>query len=290
MAEKVYIGDKLIGTTADNVEYANSGMSGVTTAKGALDNLQTRVKAVEQSGGSGGGSSSGGDGIVTVAGNWVMLGDSITWYDKQNMQAYPTFVKQKMNFTGGYHNYAISGARTCSSNRTTDGNGQLQKMITENIVPDYVTIEFGTNDFGGGFAMGTMQQFIDNVFDNTVLSTVTFYAGMSHIINGIYDVNPLAKIIIITPRKCDGHGKSGMTEHWYDQNSISLYFQDYVDAIIEMANYMSIPVCDWWNESGSNNATMESWARASNDWIHPNEEGHKRLATLLVDTFKKVIF
>lgn len=287
MAEKLYIGDELIGTTADNVEYANSGMSGVTTAKGALDNLQTRVRAVEQSGSSGGSSSSGGDGIITVAGNWVMLGDSITWYDNE-MNAYPTFVKQKYNFTGGYYNYAKSGARACSGSYTVCGNFQVEKMVTDNVVPDFVTIAFGTNDFGMGITLGTMQQFIDNVFASD--STVTFYAGIGYMINKIYEANPLAKIILITPRKADGHGKSGMTEHWYDQNSQSLYFQDYVDAIIDMANRMSIPVCDWWNESGSNSATMESWAKTSTDWLHPNVEGHKRLATLLVDTFKKVIF
>lgn len=48
---KLYIQGDLIGTTADNVEYTNSDMNGVTHAKGALDNLNTRMKAVEQGGG-----------------------------------------------------------------------------------------------------------------------------------------------------------------------------------------------------------------------------------------------
>ena len=51
MAAKLNIQGDLIGTTADNVEYTNSDMNGVTHAKGALDNLNTRMKAVEQGGG-----------------------------------------------------------------------------------------------------------------------------------------------------------------------------------------------------------------------------------------------
>lgn len=54
---KLIIDGKLIGTTAEKVEYTNGGMSGVANAKDALDNLQTRLANVEQNGG---GSSSGG--------------------------------------------------------------------------------------------------------------------------------------------------------------------------------------------------------------------------------------
>lgn len=47
---KLTIEGRHIGTTAENVGYTNSDMNGVTHAKGALDNLNTRMKAVEQGG------------------------------------------------------------------------------------------------------------------------------------------------------------------------------------------------------------------------------------------------
>lgn len=55
---KLKIEGRLIGTTAEKVEYTNNDMSGVTDAKAALDNLQARLANVEKNGG---GSSGGGE-------------------------------------------------------------------------------------------------------------------------------------------------------------------------------------------------------------------------------------
>lgn len=260
-------------TTADAVAYS------------ANQSVAQKIAELEQ----GGGTPSSGK--IAAGGCWVSLGTSITWLNNNKVnnsdplkamtKGYQDWVQDTIQFTS-FVNRGSSGAIA------TGGIPQIQELDS-NITPDFVTIEFGVNDFalGGVNWLGTMDDFINTSLANNA----SFYRAYRAIIDGIYAKNTNAKIILITPRKADGSfGGGNWGQHWYEPKGTSpslRYQKDYADAIIEIGKYMSLPVCDWFNECGANDITLARYSYDSH--LHPNTDGMKRMAIVLIEAFKKVI-
>ena len=107
-------------------------------------------------------------------------------------------------------------------------------------------------------------------------------------IDKIYTLNPNAKIILITPRKA--YGASVFPEHWWEANTAGgndYYLKDYVAAVRAIGEFLSLPVCDWFADSNTNQYNLA--ADSVDVALHPNDTGYQKLANLLVQTFKKVI-
>ena len=217
--------------------------------------------------------------ILQAGGSWLSLGTSITWYNDnipannaQLTKGYQTRVREVINFTSLTNN-AVNGG-------TMGGSNGLGANVNSLVVAaDYVTIEHGINDWGNGVSVGTINDFINDT------GVSTFCGAYRKVIDAIYSKNANAKIIIITPRK--GYGFNGfLPGHWYDDKN-GKYLKDYADAAIEIAQYMSLPVCDWFNESNTNQSNLA--ANSKDVALHPNDTGYQKLADLLVDTFKAVM-
>ena len=95
----------------------------------------------------------------------------------------------------------------------------------------------------------------------------------------IYTLNPNAKIILITPRKA--YGASVFPEHWWEANTAGgndYYLKDYVAAVKAIGEFLSLPVCDWFADSNTNQYNLA--ADSVDVALHPNDTGYQKLANL----------
>lgn len=208
----------------------------------------------------------------TTLGSWCSLGTSITWYNNNQggkfYKGYQDRVRDKIHFTN-FYNKGVSG----------DTIVGLSNNLSLVVDADYYTVEHGINDWGNSTPVGTMDDYINNT------GNTTFYGAYRKVIDKIYEVNPDAKVILCTPRKAYGFG-SYLPGHWYDAKN-GIYLKEYADAVREIAQYMSFPVCDFFNESQANQLTLQRLS--IDDALHPNDAGYKDMAKLLIQAFNKVV-
>ena len=199
---------------------------------------------------------------------WITLGDSITWQDgntgnsadgeKKNIYGYQTLINNKLGFLSCL-NKGISG-------RSISGSGGTHETSKEVDYTDYdlVVIAGGTNDFKLNKQLGMLGSIGDTVFD-----TNTFYGAYREMIEYILTQKPNIRICMFTPLQRDNSG--------YDVNFINnagYKLIDYVNAIKELGEMYSIPVCDMYTNSGFTKLTLDLYTR---DGLHPNEFGYIRM-------------
>ena len=143
---------------------------------------------------------------------------------------------------------------------------------------DVVVIFGGTNDFGHGDApLGEMS-------DRT---PYTFYGACHTLFEGVINKYPEATIIVMTPlhrlqednprgdgNKKDGEGIAPLIE--------------YVNIIKDVAAYNSLPVLDLWSVSGIQPKVPVLREKYCPDGLHPNDEGHKLIASRLAGFLKSL--
>lgn len=209
---------------------------------------------------------------LSINAKWLSLGTSITWYNNHLAngitKGYQTRVMEVLKFNE-FVNNAVNGGSMVG----------LASALSNVVSADYVTIEHGVNDWMQGQSVGTIDDFISDT------GAGTFCGAYRKVIDKVYELNPSAQIIICTPRKAYGFNDS-LPSHWYDIKN-GKHLKDYADAAIEIARFMSLPICDWFNESGMNQNNLA--ANSIDVALHPNDEGFQKMANLLVQTFKKIL-
>lgn len=241
-------------------------------------------------------------GKIDAGGSWIALGTSITYYDGENLpswvissgltKGYVTRVAERIDFTsvtnkGGNGHYI--GQTATGTNANSDGKNAAT-VLPDGASADFYTLEYGINDWGLNVPLGTMDDFLRT--EGVTLDTKSFYYGYRTLLDRIYEVNPNAIIILCTTRKGHGGNYNPSPGHWYDANGNGAYLKQFADAVIEIAKYMSLPVCDWFNESNTNDTNIDqnSWWHSWNPGrLHPNDRGSQKMANLLVHTFEKVL-
>ena len=241
-------------------------------------------------------------GKIDAGGSWTALGTSITYYDGENLpswvissgltKGYVTRVTERIDFTsvtnkGGNGHYI--GQTATGSNANSDGKNAAT-LLPDGSGTDFYTVEYGINDWGMNVPLGTMDDFLRT--EGVTLDTKSFYYGYRTLLDRIYEVNPNAVIILCTTRKGHGGNYNPSPQHWYSPNGNGVYLEAFADAVIEIAKYMSLPVCDWFNESNTNDTNIDqnSWWHSWNPGrLHPNDRGSQKMANLLVHTFEKVL-
>lgn len=283
MAKKLSIDGQLIGTTAENVEYGKQGWPAASNLKTALDDLNTRLTEVELHGGGG-----DEDAVINVNGTWVSFGDSITalnnqqYYSDGNVtKGFQTRVMEKIRFSG-FYNYGIFGAQSMYYQT------QIDAMLENDVVPDYVTWLFGTNDlYNHGLSwLGTLDDYI-NKSSNSSNGPTKYYSAIRFFIDAIKEINPNVKIILCSiPRRGGGSVAEAMP-HWYTPHK-SVYQAQYAEAVMQVAAYESRvdAACDFFNEAGFYDYNLSV---CTYDGTHPNDFGMQLLANRLIDVFKDVI-
>lgn len=173
---------------------------------------------------------------------WVAIGDSITYLNEHQNETgnritkgYMTRVVNKLSFIE-YINQGHNG--------WTSG-GIADKIETLGLVKAEVySIFLGTNDWWAGRPIGQLSDYIENTGNSTV------YGSFRIIINKLRNLNPEAKIILLTPmQRVDFIYLTDMTNNAFgsyrEKNGQSL--SSFAEAIIEISKYEKYSLVDLYN-------------------------------------------
>lgn len=206
----------------------------------------------------------------------VFLGDSITeGVGVSNIQ------NVYWNLVGKYldldvKGYGVSGTRIAVQKK------EINEAWNENFIErakrmdkdaNIVCVFGGTNDYGHGDAP------IGNIDDD---NPATFYGALNTLFRYLYEVYPYAYIFVMTPLHRLGEDNpigDGCKEP-------TLPLSGYVNVIREVAEKYSIPVLDLYKVSGMQPSVATIKEKYMPDGLHPNDEGHKKLASAIVKFLK----
>lgn len=187
---------------------------------------------------------------------WATLGDSIT-----EANGYQPLVQEALGFAK-VDNLGKSGCPLTAG-------GETDKGSTVNVGAgigsyDCVTVFAGVNDFRLHKPLGTLES--RNPYD--------FYGAYAALIEGILLRNPYCRLSLWTPLQRNKDGFD--TERRNDQGC---QLRDYVNAVRAIGAHYALPVLDVYEQSGINQLTLPAFTV---DGLHPNEEGHRRIAGMAI--------
>lgn len=121
----------------------------------------------------------------------------------------------------------------------------------------------------------------------------TFCDGLHKLCRYLCETYKNKDIISLTPikRKQPAGTGSGTWDCIYpeDTNAEGKTLKDYRDKIIEACEYYSIPYIDLYTLSGLNPHIDPSlFADTDGRVVHPNEEGHRRMASIIIGQMQKL--
>ena len=182
-------------------------------------------------------------------------------------------------FLGNYENKAIYKQINGVSPATTQLDGD----------EDLIVIFAGTNDFGHSFTIG--EPYITDAEGHRSYNTDanTTCGGLALAIQTLYTkYGGYIPIVICTPLQRSLAGASSSGGSW-DKNSINKYMDDYIDAIISVATYYGIPVCDFYHCNMNPNIPAANTLYFA-DGLHPNAVGHSVMGQLLANFLVNNVF
>ena len=206
------------------------------------------------------------------------LGDSITegFGTSAEDKIYLNVLKESASLAC-VRNYGIGGSRIAAQKEIKeyyDDKEFCNRVETMDEDADIVVVFGGTNDYGhGDVPLGTFE-------DRTQWS---FYGAYHLMIQRLIKRFPDAQLVVMTPtHRID----EKMTElNNGEKNHLSL--RNYVDAIIEVAGYYSIPVLDLFRVGGIQPCIQEYRDRYCHpDGLHISDAGHALIARKLENFLK----
>ena len=175
-------------------------------------------------------------------------------------------------------NYGISGTRIARQYHPTVDNPSFDLDFPSRVAEmdpdaDIIVVFGGTNDFGhGDVPLGTI-----NDRDNT-----TFYGALHTLYRDLWEKYPTATIVVMTPLHRVGE-HDALNEHG---NPAIAPFKVMADTIKEVAAYYSFPVLDLYAVSNLNPELPIIKETFMPDGLHPNDDGHARIASRLIGFLK----
>ena len=250
---------------------------------------------------------------------WTAIGDSITYLNDHINETgnritigYMTGVTSKLPNIK-YINQGHNGWTTVGIAK------EIEKLgLTKT---DIYSVFLGTNDWWSGLSLGTMNDYINNTGINTT------YGAYRIIINKIRNLNPLAKVILITPmQRSDfvylGDAHNNAYGSYKSKNGQEL--SQFADAVKEIGNYEHFAVIDLYYKSGINVKNAVKFKRLRDtttglyrnykypsylgvpfkpgtdeypypmeaidytyDGLHPSDKGYKVISKMIIQVFKK---
>lgn len=211
-----------------------------------------------------------------------VLGDSMT-YGTGTTKIYHEWLPQLCGFAT-VNNYGVAGSSIAPKVDEVptweDGIQSLYERYTDMGYADAIIVFGGVNDWVTGRTLGTMAD----------TDTTTFYGAMKALCAGLIQRYPVKPIYVFSSPQNDyvnrpandlaGTEWEGNTEGY---NRKGLKLQDYTRAMGEVCAAFGIPFCSltdglFYGLSGvlgDNNGTSGVYG---SDGLHPNAEGHKRIA------------
>tara|TARA_R110000796_G_scaffold5496_1_gene20452 strand:- start:326 stop:1738 length:1413 start_codon:yes stop_codon:yes gene_type:complete len=194
----------------------------------------------------------------------TLIGDSITDFcdstSSNGVQyiGFDTAINRYINFkqiiNEGYSGIELAGAIGFA-------NTKLAGLVST----DYYSIYLGTNDFAFPSTVGVKSDYDNNTGVNT------FFGAFRVLVNGIYALNPFAKIIIFTPT----HRNYGTLNSWNSVNSNGNTLNDFSEAIRTVCRFNGFYLVDLMAESQIN---RNNFSLTTYDSLHPNTRGYQEIA------------
>ena len=236
--------------------------------------------------------------------NLLVLGDSIVQgvgTDSWTSKCWASQLNKLIGFAN-VDNIAVGGAKATN---TSDGNNlfaQINKFDSLEVIPDIIIVSAGANDFARGVEMGDL--YVDSeysphdavdarlhskVINYSTVKNGKFKPQLAYVLNYIMMKFPNATLFVCTPMKSAGYGNDGTTgneirkysyyagvKNGYDAPNL----WEYRNAIVEVANELSVPVIDMYSESqlDASNPYLAYACYSETDYIHPSENGYKEMA------------
>lgn len=164
---------------------------------------------------------------------------------------------------------------------------------------DAILIFAGTNDFNSSVPLGQWYSFHDEPVAvaggktelrrkrTLLLDPDTFRGRINRVIDYLKTTYPTKQIILLSPihRGYAKFGEDNVQPTESFPNRLGLYIDDYVQAVKEASAIWSVPVIDLYSLSGllPSNASFSRYVHdETTDRLHPNAEGHLRMAKTLM--------
>lgn len=193
--------------------------------------------------------------------------------------------------------YAVSGYEWSHAVGLTD---KLHQEVGEDV--DAIIVFLGTNDYNNDLPLGCWftekpeqvqrgkggKEFQDvRMHRSLSMDQSTVRGRINMAMKHLKELYPTKQIILLTPLHRGyaffGNGNRQPSEDY--RNEQGLYIDHYVDAIAEAAHVWAVPVIDIYSLSGllpTMPSQRQYFCDEKNDQLHPNTQGHQRLAKTLL--------
>ena len=224
------------------------------------------------------------------------FGDSIT--DPRNSGSkikYWGFLQEWLDITP--YVYGVSGRRW---NNIIVQADKLKAEHGDEV--DAILIFMGTNDYNSGLPIGewfTEQEeqvmagihepkhLVDRRHRYPVMSDSTYRGSINKALDYVKRLYPTKQIVLLTPiHRAEFYANESNWQPREDYtNKCGEYLDAYVQSVKEAGNLWAVPVIDL-NALSGLYPLMDEYTQffksAENDRLHPNDEGHKRMALTLI--------
>lgn len=235
-----------------------------------------------------------GQSVAPVESQWkgkrvAFLGDSIT--DKKRVgttKCYWEYLSELLGLQPLV--YGING------NQWNGVLKQAEKLLEEQGDSiDAILIFAGTNDYNAGIPIG--EWYVESEVETEVagpqmekrkhrepvMSNDTFKGRINKVMDYLKTNFPTKQVILMTPvhRAQARFSDKNIQPDEMFPNKIGVYVEEYVKAIKEAGNVWAVPVIDLNSISGLyplNDSHIGYFHKADTDRLHPNAEGHRRMA------------
>lgn len=175
---------------------------------------------------------------------------------------------------GGYRSWFLDADKNALS------TVNLKDQSFRFVAPEgarYISITF-SGDISSAYIYGAISDLETDLTHST-------FCGAIHTICKYLQSNYEGKdIVFVTPIE--------RYQSWCNKpetpNSLGYTLKDYTDAIIEICSYYSIPVIDFYRTADVNpHVDKNLFGDTDGKYVHPNEEGHRILASVVIDYLKQ---
>jgi lysophospholipase L1-like esterase len=201
----------------------------------------------------------------------VNIGDSLTAYNK-----WQHIVVNRLKLSG-YEVFATVGGYLTT--------GMYQNLNNINPTAGIVTIWGGTNDWSYSVTLGS--------FADTVAGGTSYCATLRYMVEYISQNFPKARLFLITPAQRYCNDPAGSPNTSYTLTTDGLYknssgdtLEDFVNIMISVGKYYSIPVIDLYHGGFINSKNYTTYYI---DGIHENDAGGKLHAGIIASTMEKYL-
>lgn len=218
------------------------------------------------------------------------LGDSITDPNvKKSGVNYWAYLHEWLGITP--YVYGVSGHQW---HQILGQEERLRKDHGEDF--DAIMIFVGTNDYNAGVPIGEWFEeesvvvnadgrMVERIRRKPIFDRDTYRGRINCTLDSLKRMYPAKQIVLLTPihRAYARFGDRNVQPDESHQNSCGEYVDAYVESVKEASAIWSVPVIDIYSLSGLFPMHKEQgiYFPGADDMLHPNAEGHRRLAMCL---------